>query len=333
MLTNLILATRRFRPRPLQGGEVDEAGSREPGADLSPLKGMPLDYLQIPDTQVSDLSPLEGMPLKVLNITGTKVTELSPLKDLPLERIVLDFQLERDTELLRSIKTLKWINNKPVAEFWKELEEKPAASTTSATDVSPDRRVAEWVIARGGQVIVNGREGRIDEVAKLPAGELQVTLVKFFQPLSGSDADLVPLRELQHLEFLGFDGVNVSMAGLAGLDRLPKLERISRGTNALQDEDVVALARLKNLRSLFIASVKMTPAQCMTLARTMPQLTSLNLIGNGSLDDAALAPLGEMRDLTKLQLQGTKVTAAGVAALQKALPNCLIEWDDPPKPR
>ena len=31
--------------------------------------------------------------------------------------------------------------------------------------------------------------------------------------------------------------------------------------------------------------------------------------------------------LRTLQLQGTKVTAAGVAALQKALPDCKIEWD------
>ena len=45
------------------------------------------------------------------------------------------------------------------------------------------------------------------------------------------------------------------------------------------------------------------------------------------LDDPALTPLGEMRNLKVLQLQGTKVTAAGIATLQKALPNCSIEWD------
>jgi hypothetical protein len=31
----------------------------------------------------------------------------------------------------------------------------------------------------------------------------------------------------------------------------------------------------------------------------------------------------------KARVRGTKVTPAGVAALQKALPNCKIEWDDP----
>ena len=190
-----------------------------------------------------------------------------------------------------------------------------------------DRDTTEWIIARGGHVIVNGHDGWISEVTELPAGELQVRLIKFFKPLIGIDADLVPLRELKHLEFLGIDGVNVSTAGLAGLDRLPRLERLSRGTNPLKDEDLAALARLKSLRSLFIAGVRMTPTQCATLARTMPRLVSINLTGNGSLDDAAVAPLGELRGLTTLQLHGTKVTAAGIAELQKALPDCKIEWD------
>jgi hypothetical protein len=31
--------------------------------------------------------------------------------------------------------------------------------------------------------------------------------------------------------------------------------------------------------------------------------------------------------LTALDLKGTKVTAAGIAKLQKALPKCKIEWN------
>lgn len=41
---------------------------------------------------------------------------------MPLEELGLDFQTERDTELLRSIKTLKTINLKPAAGFWMEVE-------------------------------------------------------------------------------------------------------------------------------------------------------------------------------------------------------------------
>ncbi len=92
-------------------------------SDLSPLTGMRLTYLASEFTQVSDVSPLKGMPLTVLNCHATSVTDLSPLKDLPLESLYCDFKPDRDTELLHSIKTLEKINDKPAAEFWKEVEE------------------------------------------------------------------------------------------------------------------------------------------------------------------------------------------------------------------
>ena len=104
---------------PLEFLEVDGL----PLTDLSLLSGMPLTHLQISFTQVSDLSPLNGMPLTDLRFQSTNVTDLSPLKDMPLKILCCDFKPERDTELLRSIKTLETINGKPAAEFWKEVEE------------------------------------------------------------------------------------------------------------------------------------------------------------------------------------------------------------------
>ena len=39
------------------------------------------------------------------------------------------------------------------------------------------------------------------------------------------------------------------------------------------------------------------------------------------------SPLENCKSLRSLNLKSTKVTAASVAALQKALPKCKIEWD------
>ena len=64
------------------------------------------------------------MPLEKLFVGGTLATDLSPLKDLPLKQLYLEFKPERDTELLRSIKTLVTINGKPAKELWKEVDEK-----------------------------------------------------------------------------------------------------------------------------------------------------------------------------------------------------------------
>ena len=90
--------------------------------DLSPLKGMPLTYLYCESTNVADLTPLKDLPLTFLNCGATQVVDLSALQGMPLIHLVCDFKPERDTELLRSIKTLETINNKPAAEFWREVE-------------------------------------------------------------------------------------------------------------------------------------------------------------------------------------------------------------------
>jgi serine/threonine protein kinase len=90
-------------------------------SDLAPLRGMPLKAVSIKSTKVTDLTPLKGTPLEVAEIDGTLVTDLSPLKDLPLKKITGDFQMSRDSKVLREIKTLETINNKPVAVFWKEM--------------------------------------------------------------------------------------------------------------------------------------------------------------------------------------------------------------------
>jgi len=91
-------------------------------SDLSPLKGMKLKALDVSYTGVSDLSPLKGMKLKVLDVRSTRVSDLSPLKGMPLKELGCDFQPERDTEILRSLTTLERINEKPAADFWKEVD-------------------------------------------------------------------------------------------------------------------------------------------------------------------------------------------------------------------
>ncbi len=61
-----------------------------------------------------------------------------------------------------------------------------------------------------------------------------------------------------------------------------------------------------------------------TLLKDMP-LTELRC---SAFPVADLTPLHTRKDLRLVTLEGTKVTADGVAALQKALPDCKIEWKD-----
>ena len=100
----------------LDGTQVSDAGL----AHLKDCRNLKILHLR--GTEVSDLSLLEGMPLTDLNLVGSAVKDLSPLEGLPLENLRCDFQRTRDTKILRMIKTLKTINGKPAAQFWKELD-------------------------------------------------------------------------------------------------------------------------------------------------------------------------------------------------------------------
>jgi tetratricopeptide (TPR) repeat protein len=51
---------------------------------LEPLRGLPLDRLDLGGTRVTDLSPLRGMKLTMLNLDRTKVADISPLAGMPM---------------------------------------------------------------------------------------------------------------------------------------------------------------------------------------------------------------------------------------------------------
>jgi Leucine-rich repeat (LRR) protein len=108
---------------PLKGMMLSKLNcARTQVSDLSPLKGMRLRILYCNSLKIADLSVLRGMPLIVLYIPGTQVTDLSMVKEMPIQSLGCDFVPDRDTKLLRSIKTLEKINNVPVKEFWKRVD-------------------------------------------------------------------------------------------------------------------------------------------------------------------------------------------------------------------
>jgi hypothetical protein len=91
---------------------------------------MPLNYLNCSRTKVTDLAPLATMRhLERLECEDIPVASLAPLKGLPLKMLRFDFRPERgDAAVLRSIKTLERIKDKPADEFWKDVDSrKPPA--------------------------------------------------------------------------------------------------------------------------------------------------------------------------------------------------------------
>ncbi len=78
--------------------------------DLTPIRGMPLTRLSTLDNpSVTDLSALKGMPLQILNVGGTGVTDLTPLKGMPLESLFMWGFWGSDLTPLKGM-PLKWLN-------------------------------------------------------------------------------------------------------------------------------------------------------------------------------------------------------------------------------
>ena len=77
--------------------------------------------------KVANLEPLCGMPLTFLNIRETAVRDLSPLADVPLVELHFEAKkIDRGFEVLRDMKSLKKIApNGPTlspAEFWRQYD-------------------------------------------------------------------------------------------------------------------------------------------------------------------------------------------------------------------
>ncbi len=164
--------------------------------DLSPLKGMPLTNLTCHGIPIADLSVLHGMPLVYFDCRWSQVADLSPVRDSPLQDLWCDFQPYRDADILRSIKTLTKINNKPVAEFWKEVDAQQAEFEAWCKQVAamPPRKQVERVAAE----LKKRNPGFDGQVRHEIEGDVVVSL----QYISDQVTDLSPLRALTGLKRL-----------------------------------------------------------------------------------------------------------------------------------
>jgi eukaryotic-like serine/threonine-protein kinase len=110
--------------------------------DLSPIKGMPLFFLNVSDTAVASLADAADSPLKDLRAARTPLTDLGPVRSLPqlrvldcqgcpianleplvgssIEELMIDYRPTRDAEVLKGLASLRKINGMPADEFRKK---------------------------------------------------------------------------------------------------------------------------------------------------------------------------------------------------------------------
>ncbi len=147
-----------------------------------------------------------------------------------------------------------------------------------------------------------------------------LSLAEMYGGISGTG--LVHLKELNKLEHIKLDYCTVLTTGLEHLPR--GLTQLFLKRTKVNDGELVHLKELTKLTELCLLECSQVTGA--TLGHLPQGLTTLDL-GGTPVTDAGLVHLRGLSKLKLLRLHKTKVTAAGIEELRKALPQCKIEWD------
>ena len=268
-----------------------------------------LEHLSLSRTKVTDagLPRLAGLTaLRTLHLAGTDVTANGVKK---LAAALPACQIE-------------WAGG--------VIEPHPAAD--------PDRAAADWVLASGGAVRVNGQDRDLRAAADLPAGLFRLTGVNLEANPKADDAGLARFQSCRHLQVLDLrkTGVTdiglahlkevadlrvlyladtrVSNAGLATFRACTKLEELALDNAPVSDDGLAHVRDCKRLTFVVLQGTKVAGPGLAHLA-DCKGLRHLDLRETG-VGDAALAPFRACRDLRHLYLTGTKVTDTGLAGFR-----------------
>jgi hypothetical protein len=183
------------------------------------------------------------MKLKTLSLPP-QVTDLSPLKGMPLEELGLTFSPWRDTELLHSLKTLKKINGKPAAEFWKEAEARQAAFEAWVQRVQRLRseKQVEAVAAKLKE-LNPGFDGKMRH-------EVEGNTVVKLELWTDAVTDISPVRALTGLKKLACRGSAPGRGKLSDLWPLKGMSLKELWCDLQRERDAALLRSLKTLERI-----------------------------------------------------------------------------------
>ncbi len=257
-------------------------------ANLAPLTGMPLANLDCHSTPVGDLAPLKGMPLKALVCNQTHVTDFSPLAATPLQTLTAALNPWRDAKVLRTLKGLQKINDRPAAAFWAPLEAFEAWAKT-VRPLPPDRQVAAVAAELKKRnpgfdgKLTPKKEGAVVTELSLPADKI---------------TDLAPVRALPALKSLTCNAATQSQARLSDLSPLHDMKLTHLEVRNTQ------VADLAPLRGMPLTSLECThtPIADLTPLKGMP----LKVLSGYGMKITNLAPLKGL-PLQKLMVGGSAV--------------------------
>ncbi len=138
-----------------------------------------------------------------------------------------------------------------------------------------------------------------------------------------TDSELAEVAELAKLRVLHLFNTQITDAGLKHLKGMASLQELGPGGTQITDTGLVHLAGLTSLGTLDFSLCSKIEDQGLAHLKELTSLQELSLYKT-QVTDAALVHLKVLTNLEHLVLPDLGTTPAGVAELQKALPNCEI---------
>jgi hypothetical protein len=165
-----------------------------------------------------------------------------------------------------------------------------------------------------------------------------------------TDEGLKTLRDLPNLSSISLDNTKITGVGFKEWKNLPNLQSVSLENTRITDDSLSLLSAFPQLGYLYLSGTKITDAGLrhlmelsnltaldlsntkvtddgLRLLASMPKLTRLYLYDT-QVTDAGLKYLETVKQLNSLEIYNTKVTSEGIDKLQRALPNCKIDWSE-----
>ena len=179
--------------------------------------------------------------------------------------------------------------------------------------------------------LTNLQELTLDRTQVTDTGLVHLTrlnnLETLWLPIFVTDAGLVHLKGLTNLKDLTLHGMRGTDAGLVHLKGMTNLQVLNLSFTQITDAGLVHLKGLTNLKELDLQVTQITDAGLVHL-KGLTRLQSLDLFSNFQITDSGLVHIKGLTNLKQLNLGSafskSEITDAGVAELQKALPNCEI---------
>lgn len=271
--------------------------------------------------------------IRILHLTDTAVTnacipglaDLKHLEDLVLVRCEITDDALPALYGHSSLQLLHLLDTQCTQSGLHKLQPQLPDCEIVSRFTGADRRVSEWIAELGGQVGLE-LEGQGYKVFPDSAATTRTRHRLILIGLDGNphfkDDDLRLLSNLERLETLVLDSCRVTGAGFDALHDLPRLESLYLSHTRVTNDAITKLKRFPSLRSLHLNGTAVTDAGIPALAE-LAGLTDVGLV-NCDVSDRSVAALGSMSNLKRLDVTGTGLTAAGIAQLRQALPNCSV---------